>query len=106
MAMPNYKTLVGDLGAGPVGRSAAAAPLLRAHSIAGLSSCLWTRGRATSTWSKKREVNGAPRELRMTCIIIAHHRDTIAAADRVLRLESGRVLGSEAAEPSLLGAAA
>jgi ABC-type multidrug transport system fused ATPase/permease subunit len=42
----------------------------------------------------------------MTCIIIAHHRDTIAAADRVLRLESGRVLGSEAAEPSLLGAAA
>ena len=34
----------------------------------------------------------------MTRIIIAHHRETIAAADRVLRLENGRVLGTEAAE--------
>jgi len=48
----------------------------------------------------------APRELQITRVIIAHHPETIAAADRVLRLESGRVLGSEAAEPSLLGAAA
>jgi hypothetical protein len=79
---------------------------LRAHSIAGLSSYLWTRGRVTSSWSKKREVNAAPRELQMIRIIIAHHPETIAAADRVVRLESGQVLGSEAAEPSLLGAAA
>jgi len=42
----------------------------------------------------------------MTRIIIAHHPETIAAADRVLRLESGRLLGSEAADPSPLGAAA
>ena len=42
----------------------------------------------------------------MIRIIIAHHPETIAAADRVLRLERGRVLGSEAADPSLLGAAA
>ena len=42
----------------------------------------------------------------MTRIMIAHHPGTIAAADRVLRLESGRVLGSAAAAPSLLGAAA
>jgi hypothetical protein len=42
----------------------------------------------------------------VTRIIIAHHRETIAAADRVLRLESGRVLGTEAADPSLLAAAA
>ena len=42
----------------------------------------------------------------MIRIIIAHHPETIAAADRVVRLESGQVLGSEAAEPSLLGAAA
>ena len=42
----------------------------------------------------------------MTRIIIAHHRETIAAADRVLRLENGRVLGTEAADPSLLAAAA
>ena len=48
----------------------------------------------------------APRELQITRVIIAHHPETIAAAGRVLRLERGRVLGSEAADPSLLGAAA
>jgi ABC-type bacteriocin/lantibiotic exporter with double-glycine peptidase domain len=42
----------------------------------------------------------------MIRIIIAHHPETIAVAGRVLRLERGRVLGSEAADPSLLGAAA
>jgi hypothetical protein len=42
----------------------------------------------------------------VTRIIIAHHRETIAAADRILRLESGRVLGTEAADPSLPRAAA
>ena len=42
----------------------------------------------------------------MNRIIIAHHPETIAVADRVLRLESGRVLGSEAAESSLLGVGA
>jgi len=41
----------------------------------------------------------------VTRIIIAHHREAIAA-DRVLRLESGRVLGTEAADLSLLAAAA
>jgi len=55
---------------------------------------------------KESEVNPTLRELQMTRIIIAHHPETIAAADRVLRLERGRVLGSEAADPSLLGAAA
>ena len=42
----------------------------------------------------------------MTRIIIVDHLETIASTDRVLRLESGRVLGSAAAAPSLLGAAA
>ena len=55
---------------------------------------------------KESEVNPTLGELQMTRIIIAHHPETIAAADRVVRLESGQVLGSEAAEPSLLGAAA
>ena len=41
----------------------------------------------------------------MIRIIIAHHPETIAVPGRVLRLERGRVLGSEAADPSLLGAA-
>ena len=63
-------------------------------------------GRVTSSWSKKREVTAAPRELQMIRIIIAHHPETIAVPGRVLRLERGRVLGSEAADPSLLGAAA
>ena len=48
----------------------------------------------------------APRELQITRVIIAHHPETIAVPGRVLRLERGRVLGSEAADPSLLGAAA
>ena len=42
----------------------------------------------------------------MPRIIIAHYRETISAADRVLRLDNGRVLGTEAADPSLLAAAA
>jgi ATP-binding cassette subfamily B protein RaxB len=54
---------------------------------------------------KESEVNPTLGELQMTRIIIAHHPETIAAADRVLRLERGRVLRSEPAEPSLLGAA-
>ena len=55
---------------------------------------------------RDREVNAALRELQITPVIITHCLETIAAADRVPRLETGRVLGSEAAEPSLLGAAA
>ena len=42
-------------------------------------------------------------ELQITGVIIAHCLETIAAADRVPRLESGRVLGSEAAEPAATG---
>ena len=101
--MPNYNTLVGDLG---TGRSAAATPPC-ARTLSPAYRPVNGRGDAvTSTWSKKREVTAAPRELQMIRINIAHHPETIAVPGRVLRLERGRVLGSEAADPSLLGAAA
>jgi ATP-binding cassette subfamily B protein RaxB len=55
---------------------------------------------------KEREVNAALRELQITRIIIAHRPETIAAADRVLRLEGARVLGNEDDECPLVAAAA
>jgi len=39
----------------------------------------------------ERRVNAAVQSLRMTRIIIAHRPETIASADRVLRLERGRI---------------
>ena len=56
--------------------------------------------------AKEREVNAALRELQITRVIIAHRPETIAAADRVLRLEGGRVLGNEDAECLLVAAVA
>ena len=56
--------------------------------------------------AKERQVNNTLRDLKITRVIIAHRPETIAAADRVLRLEDGHVLGSDAAEPPLLIAAA
>jgi ATP-binding cassette subfamily B protein RaxB len=56
--------------------------------------------------AKEREVNTALRELQITRVIIAHRPETIAAADRVLRLDGGRMLGNEDAERPLVAAAA
>jgi ATP-binding cassette subfamily B protein RaxB len=46
---------------------------------------------------RERAVSAALRELRMTRIIVAHRPDTIAAADRVLRLDGGRLVESSKA---------
>lgn len=43
----------------------------------------------------ERRVNAAIRSLKMTRIIIAHRPDTIASADRVLRLEGGKLVRTE-----------
>ena len=51
--------------------------------------------------AKEEEVNAALRELQITRVIIAHRPETIAAADRVLRLEGG-LIGGNAAERALL----
>lgn len=43
----------------------------------------------------ERNVNAAIQSLKMTRIIIAHRLDTIASADRVLRLKAGRLVAVE-----------
>jgi ATP-binding cassette subfamily B protein RaxB len=42
--------------------------------------------------SRERLVNAAVRDLKLTKIIIAHRKETIASADRVLRLQNGKVV--------------
>ena len=56
--------------------------------------------------AKEQEVNAALRELQITRVIIAHRPETIAAADRVLRLEGGGLIGGNVAERALLATAA
>ena len=106
MAMPmNYNTLVGDLGTGLSGgqrqRLLLARALYRRPRI-----LFMDEGTSHLDLAKEREVNAALRELQITRVIIAHRPETIAAADRVLRLEHGRLAGGEAAEPPLLAGAA
>ena len=106
MAMPmNYNTLVGDLGTGLSGgqrqRLLLARALYRRPKI-----LFMDEGTSHLDLTKEREVNIALRELQITRITIAHRPETIAAADRVLRLENGHVASGEVAEPTLLAAAA
>jgi ATP-binding cassette, subfamily B, bacterial CvaB/MchF/RaxB len=106
MAMPmNYNTLVGDLGTGLSGgqrqRLLLARALYRRPKI-----LFMDEGTSHLDLAKELEVNAALRELQITRVIIAHRPETIAAADRVLRIEGGRVLGNEDAECPLVAAAA
>lgn len=50
--------------------------------------------------AKEQEVNSALRELQITRVIIAHRPGTMAAADRVLRLEGGLIGGRRAGAAS------
>jgi ATP-binding cassette subfamily B protein RaxB len=101
----NYNTLVGDLGTGLSGgqrqRLLLARALYRRPRI-----LFMDEGTSHLDLAKEREVNAALRELQITRVIIAHRPETIAAADRVLRLEGGRVLDDDAAARPLLSAAA
>ena len=106
MAMPmNYNTLVGDLGTGLSGGQRQR--LLLARALHRRPRILFMdEGTSHLDLAKEREVNAALRELQITRVIIAHRPETIAAADRVLRLKGGRVLGNEDAECLLVAAAA
>jgi ATP-binding cassette subfamily B protein RaxB len=106
MAMPmNYNTLVGDMGTGLSGGQRQR--LLLARALHRRPRILFMdEGTSHLDMAKEREVNAALRGLQITRIIIAHQPETIAAADRVLRLEGGRVLGGNPAERPLLTAAA
>lgn len=90
-AMPMcYETLVGDLGTGLSGgqkqRVLIARALYKNPRIMFLDE-------ATShlDLASERIVNAAIRDLSITRLIIAHRPDTIALADRVIRIENGRV---------------
>ena len=106
MAMPmNYNTLVGDLGTGLSGgqrqRLLLARALYRRPRI-----LFMDEGTSHLDLAKEKEVNTALRELKITRVIIAHRPETIAAADRVLRLEAGGLTDGNAAERPLLATAA
>ena len=90
-AMPmGYNTLIGDMGAALSGGQKQRILLARA---------LYKQPRilfldeATSALDvqKERAVNDAIRALRLTRIVIAHRPETIAAAERVIVLQGGRV---------------
>jgi ATP-binding cassette subfamily B protein RaxB len=90
-AMPmGYRTLVGDMGTVLSGGQKQRILLARA---------LYKKPRlllldeATSSLdvAKERQVNEAIKKLSITRIIIAHRPETIASADRVIRLHHGRV---------------
>ncbi|HEX2595604.1 MAG TPA: peptidase domain-containing ABC transporter [Luteimonas sp.] len=94
-AMPmGYHSLIGDMGTSLSGGQKQRVLLARA---------LYRRPRilfldeATSHLDVRRErlVNTAVRELALTKVIIAHRRETIASADRVLVLRNGRLEDGE-----------
>jgi hypothetical protein len=51
--------------------------------------------------AREKAVNDALRGSRLTRIIIAHRPETIAASDRIIRLEEGRVLPARDAVPTI-----
>jgi len=90
-AMPmGYNTLIGDMGTALSGgqrqRILLARALYKEPRILFLDE-------ATSALdvAKERAVNDAVRSLHLTRIIIAHRPETIASAERVIVLQSGRV---------------
>jgi len=92
LAMPmQYNTLVGDMGTvfsgGQKQRILLARALYREPRILFLDE-------ATSHLDvvRERSVNEAVRQLKLTRVIVAHRSETIASADRVIKLAGGRVV--------------
>ena len=106
-AMPmGYHSLIGDMGTSLSGGQKQRVILARALYRQPLILFL---DEATSHLDMRRErlVSQAVRDMQITRIIIAHRRETIASADRVLRLRDGRLEEAPVPQhPSLQGAPA
>lgn len=93
VAMPmRYHTLIGDMGTALSGGQRQR--LLLARALYRQPSLLFL-DEATSHLDveKEKQVNATLRSMDLTCIIIAHRPETIASADRVIRLSAGQVVG-------------
>ncbi|NGY07056.1 peptidase domain-containing ABC transporter [Solimonas terrae] len=92
LAMPmTYNTMIGDMGAALSGGQKQRVLLARAFYKRPKILIL---DEATSHLdiAREREVSDAIRALGMTRIIVAHRAETIASADRIITLESGRIV--------------
>jgi ATP-binding cassette subfamily B protein RaxB len=92
-AMPmRHLSLVGDMGStlsgGQVQRILLARALYRRPRL-----LIMDEGTAHLDAAHERQVNEAIKALGITRIVIAHRRETLAAADRIIRLVNGRVQG-------------
>ncbi|MBY3384010.1 peptidase domain-containing ABC transporter [Rhizobium laguerreae] len=97
LAMPmNYNTMIGEVGSGLSGgqrqRLLLARALYRRPVILFLD-----EGTSNLDLAKEREVAASLARLRITRIMIAHRPETIAAADRVVVFEAGRITRDSAA---------
>lgn len=90
-----YHSLIGDMGSALSGgqkqRVLLARALYRNPTVLFLDE-------ATSHLDSRNEqrVNHAVREMHLTRVIVAHRPETIATADRILRMENGRVVADTA----------
>lgn len=92
MGMPmNYNTLIGDMGMALSGGQRQRILLARALYR---RPCILLMDEATSHLdvAKEQEVNRAITQLGITRIVIAHRPETIAAADRILVLQDGKII--------------
>lgn len=99
-AMPmKYNTLVGDLGVGISGGQRQRIMLARALYS---SPQLLILDEATSSLDVRNEslVNDAVNSLKLTRVVIAHRRETIEMADRIITLAGGRVVAERTRQSS------
>ena len=88
-----YETLVGDMGStlsgGQRQRLLLARALYRQPKL-----LVMDEGTSHLDPERERQVNTAIAQLGITRIVVAHRRETIMAADRVMRLDAGHLVES------------